>query len=434
MDIIEIISKKKIGEKLSKEEIDFFVDSYVKGSVADYQASALCMAICINGMDDEEISNLTFAMRDSGDIIDLSKIEGVLADKHSTGGVSDTTSLVAMPLAAACGCKIAKMSGRGLGHTGGTLDKLESIPGYDISIGAEKFFEIVNKIGVSIIGQTGDLVPADKKLYALRDVTGTVNSIPLIVSSIMSKKLASGSDVIVLDVKTGSGAFMENIDDARELAQKMVAIGNSAGKKVQALVTDMNQPLGNAIGNSLEVIEAIEILSGKHRDSDLAIVSFEIASRMVFLSGLAKTIEEAKSMVEQALEKGKGLKKFEEFVEAHGGYKKVVKNFSVMGEAETIVPIIAKKEGYLYSVKAARVGKAAMLLGAGREKKEDDIDYSVGIWIEKRVGDFVKEGDVLANFYVNSREKLEEAKETFYSALEFRNEAPESGELIYNIY
>lgn len=427
MDIIKIITKKKNSLELTKDEIYFFINEYVKGTIADYQASALCMAICLNGMSDLETTHLTLAMRDSGDTIDLSKIEGIVADKHSTGGVADTTSLIAMPIAAACGCKIAKLSGRGLGHTGGTLDKLESIDGYNISIDSDNFFKIVNSSGLSIIGQTKSLVPADKKLYALRDVTGTVKSIPLIASSIMSKKLASGSDVIVLDVKTGTGAFMADLADAKELAQKMVSIGKSAGKKVQALVTDMNQPLGNAVGNRLEVKEAAEILQGHHKGGDLSIISFELAANMIYLSGIVSSIEEAKQKIDESIESGKAYQKFEEFIKAHGG---TIPDFENFIKVKEIKDILAKNSGYINILDASEIGRSAMLLGAGREQKEDEIDYNVGILMNVRNNSYVKKGDCLAKFYLNDKTRYDEALKIFYEAIEI-SEKQNNNRLIY---
>lgn len=430
MTILDIIQKKKTGIPLTPREIQFFIDGYVRGSIEDYQASALMMAIWFQGMNSEETVALTLAMRDSGDIVDLKAIPGIKVDKHSTGGVADTTTLVAAPLVAACGGKVAKMSGHGLGHTGGTLDKLESIPGVSVHISMKKFFKQVNEYGISVIGQTGDLVPADKKLYALRDVTATVDNISLIAASIMSKKLASGSDAIVLDVKTGSGAFMKSLQDAEALAKTMVDIGNSAGKKTIALVTDMNQPLGNAVGNILEVIEAIEILKG-NEDGDLKRISIAIASEMLIVSGIARNNEEAESKIHQAIENGSGLKALQSMIQAQGGKPECVHNFELLPKALEEYDIISDRDGYIQSFDTEKIGLAALSLGAGRLKKSDKIDPAVGFWLKKRLGEKVTKGDVLARVYSGKKSDDEQCRERFMKGITIGSNAPDKPKLIY---
>ncbi|HOV63874.1 MAG TPA: pyrimidine-nucleoside phosphorylase [Spirochaetia bacterium] len=432
MHIIDIILKKRNGGVLSHEEISYFVNGYVDGSIPDYQISSLLMAIWFRGMDPEETAALTLAMRDSGDTVDLSGIPGIKVDKHSTGGVADTTTLVAAPIVAACGGRVAKMSGRGLGHTGGTIDKLESIPGFSTEQSFETFSRIVRDVGLSIIGQTANLVPADKKLYALRDVTGTVDNISLIASSIMSKKLAAGSDAIVLDVKTGSGAFMKTIDASVKLAEIMVDIGKKAGKRIVALVTDMNQPLGNAVGNALEVREAIEILSGMH-EGDLKAVSLALAARMIFLSGLSGSVKEAESMAADALDSGKALASLAAMIEAQGGDPNVTRDTGLLPEAASLIPVYAGASGYVTAMHTEEIGVAALLLGAGRMKKEDRIDPAVGIWLSRRIGDPVAEGEPLAVFHVNSRASLAESVERFRNAVVIGSKKPEPITLIHRV-
>lgn len=409
MHILEIISKKKEGLALSKEEINYFIAGYTKGVIPDYQASALLMAIYFKGMDEEETNNLTMAMVESGDQIDLSSIKGIKVDKHSTGGVGDKVSLIVIPLVASLGIPVAKMSGRGLGHTGGTIDKLESIRGFNIELSMEKFFENVNKYQMAIVGQTGDLTPADKKLYALRDVTGTVDSIPLIASSIMSKKIASGSDAIVLDVKVGNGAFMKTVEDARKLARAMVSIGNGLGRKTVAVLTNMNEPLGHEVGNANEVREAIEALKGKG-SQDLISVAVTIASYMAVLGGAYKNLEDAEKRIREVIADGTALDKFVTLAEIQGGDKEMILHPELLPEAKLSVPVLSTKNGYVHEIKAEEIGTAAMLLGAGRETKEDLIDYAAGISLSKKVGDEVKGGEVLCTLLTN-RENYKEAYE-----------------------
>lgn len=431
MHFLDLILKKRNGNSLSKKEIEFFVSGYVNGDIPDYQVSSLLMAIWFSKMDARETADLTFAMRDSGDLIDLSGIAGIKADKHSTGGVADTTTLIVAPMVAACGLKVAKMSGRGLGHTGGTIDKLESIPGFATNIAMERFKQIVSESGMSIIGQTNRLVPADKMLYALRDVTGTVDNTSLIAASIMSKKLALGSDVIMLDVKTGNGAFMQKIEDARELARSMVAIGKMAGKKIMALVTDMNQPLGNAIGNALEVKEAIEILQGR-RDGDLKEVSLALAAKMLIAGGMAKDDESALNSLNQALASGKALRKLEQMIVAQGGNPKVCQNTKILLQTDRVVSIKADKKGYIGRIVTDQIGICALLLGAGRVKKTDAIDPCVGIWMERRLGDFVDQGDILAQLHVNDTKNLDQVILRFQKALVIEDMPPNKNPLIHD--
>ncbi len=430
MRIIDIIQKKKYGGKLSKEEIDFFIKGYVEGDIPDYQVSSLLMAIWFNGMDKEETTDLTLSMVDSGDRIDLSLIPGIKVDKHSTGGVADTTTLVVGPLVAAAGGLVAKMSGRGLGHTGGTLDKLESIPGFSVVLTMEEFADVVKECGVSVIGQSGNLVPADKKLYALRDVTGTVDNLSLIAGSVMSKKIAAGSDKIVLDVKTGSGAFMKSVEDAVALGQMMVDIGNLAGRETHAFVTDMNQPLGNAVGNALEVKEAIEILQGMHK-GDLRTLSVALAVRMLVLGGIFDSDKDAEKVVEEVIASGKALERFGKMIELQGGNPGVVNDTSLLPAADEIVEVKSEREGYLSAMNTEDLGMSALLLGAGRTKKSDVIDPAVGYWMKKRLGDYVNKGDVLAEFHVNSRKNLDEAVKRFLNALTFEKKPGVNRKLIY---
>ena len=421
MLMTDIICKKRDGEALTKEEIGFFVKGYVSGEIPDYQASALCMAIYFRGMNDDEILDLTLAMMNSGETVDLSGIEGIKADKHSTGGVGDKTSLVLCPMAAAAGLKIAKMSGRGLGHTGGTIDKLESFPGFTVEISEERFLENVNRIGISIIGQSKNLVPADKKLYALRDVTGTVPSVPLIVSSIMSKKLASGGDIIVLDVKCGSGSFMKTKEEAEVLAKQLVRVGKAAGKKTAAVITDMDEPLGNAVGNALEVKEAIAVLKGEKK-GDLYELCMTLGSLMLVSAEKAASLEEARNMLEKTISDGSALKKLAEMVEAQGGDGRYVYDTSLLPGAEFTLEVPAPCNGYVKHIEADDIGLASMHLGGGRATKEDTIDLSVGIVINRKVGDHVSEGESIATIHANYRNKAHDAAEAVLRAYEFSEE------------
>ena len=398
--MVDIIETKRDGKALSREEIFFFVNGYAKGEIPDYQASALAMAIVFQGMEMREIADLTDAMMHSGETIDLSDIPGVKVDKHSTGGVGDKTSLVLGPLVAACGAKLAKMSGRGLGHTGGTLDKMESVPGMRIGLSEEEFKNQVRRIGIAIAGQTVDIDPADKKLYALRDVTGTVNSIPLIASSIMSKKLASGADTILLDVKFGSGAFMKSIEDAERLAKTMVQIGDALHRDTRAILTDMEQPLGFAVGNSLEVKEAIATLQG-HGPKDLVELVEYAGGIMLEQAHLVCDLESGKKRIAQAIADGSGFNKLVELFEAQGGDVAYLKDPSLFPMAKYAHPVIAEKEGYIQRIDSLKIGVSAMKLGAGRETMQDQIDMSAGIVLSKKVGDFVKKGDVLATCHTN---------------------------------
>ena len=409
MRAVDIIIKKRNGLKLTKEEIKFFIDGYASSNIPDYQASAFAMAVYFKGMDDEEVTYLTEAMLHTGDMLDLSAIAGIKVDKHSTGGVGDKTTLVVGPIVASAGVKFAKMSGRGLGHTGGTLDKLESIPGYNVNIPNEQFIDQVNKIGIAVVGQTKNLVLADKKLYALRDVTGTVDSIPLIASSIMSKKLASGADVISLDVKVGSGAFMKDEQSATELAKLMVQIGNNCGRKTSAILTNMDEPLGLAVGNSLEVIEAINTLNGKGPKDfyDLCIV---FSAHLILDAKICDTLEEATALAKKQIENGEALKCFAELVEAQGGNKEYVYNPSLFKLGQYKEDVYATESGYVTKIDALAIGNAASLLGAGRLKITDGVDHSVGVVLNKKVGDKVNSGDVLATIYSNSAKNDEVIK------------------------
>ncbi len=417
MRIYDIIEKKKQGKTLTKEEIDFFVKGFTKGEIFDYQISALMMAIWFNSMTDEEITNLTLSMAHSGDMIDLSGIDGFTVDKHSTGGVGDKTTLIVAPVVAACGGKVAKMSGRGLGHTGGTIDKLESINGFNTALGKDDFIKTVNDIGLCVVGQTGNLAPADKKLYALRDVTATVDSIPLIASSIMSKKLAAGSKGIVLDVKTGSGAFMKTVEASVELAEKMVAIGKSAGRKTVALITDMDVPLGNAIGNSLEVIEAVNVLKGNQKD-ELYEVCIALSANMLSLVH-NKEYPECEKMAKEAIENGSALTKLCEMVSAQGGDSRLIEDTSLFEKAEFEYNIVSRVDGYISFMDAQKIGTASVILGAGRESKDDKIDFSAGIVLHKKTGDYVKSGEVIATLYSNKKDSFDQSERVFKDGLEF---------------
>ena len=429
MNPCDIIRKKRFGGELSEAEIRAFVDGVVDGSFADYQASALLMAICINGMTDRETLALTLAMAKSGETLDLSDIPGVKADKHSTGGVGDTTSLVLVPLVAACGVKMAKMSGRGLGFTGGTLDKMESIPGMTIDLDVDAFKRQVTDIGCAIIGQTAELAPADKVLYALRDVTATVDCMPLVVSSILSKKLAAGCDVVVLDVKSGSGAIMDTPEKSRKLAEMMVRIGKLSGKRFSALITDMDQPLGNYIGNALEVEEAIDILAGR-AGGDLKEVALMLGAHILHNAGAAKSVEVGVKMLEEKIENGEGLKKFAEMIAAQGGDPRVCEDTGRLPKARTLIDIKADRSGYISSMATSDLGNAAKLLGAGREKKTDVLDLSVGIVMKKRIGDAVKKGDVLCTLHVGEKSDRMGAYNMVRRAIHIGDEKPEKKALI----
>ena len=407
----ELIAKKRDGEALSTEEIGFMIDGYVRGEIPDYQMSAMCMAILFRGMDDREILDLTMSMMHSGETLDLSPIRGVKADKHSTGGVGDKTSLVLCPMVAACGVKIAKMSGRGLGHTGGTIDKLESFPGFVTGISEERFFENVNRIGIAIAGQTAEVCPADKKLYALRDVTGTVPSIPLIVSSIMSKKLAAGADVIVLAVKCGSGAFMKTAEQARELAEGLTRVGRLAGRKCAAVITDMDEPLGYAVGNALEVKEAIDVLAGRTEAGELKELCLTLGANMLTLSGLAANEAKAREKLEATIADGSALKKLAEMVEAQYGDSRAVYDTSLLPEAAFKREVPSAEGGYVAHIEAEDVGLVSMHLGGGRVTKDSAIDLSVGVMLHKKVGDRVEPGESLATIHASDERKAAEAAE-----------------------
>ena len=416
MTMLEIIEKKKFGQELSREEIAFFANAAAEQSVPDYQLSALLMAIRLNGMTDQETTDLTLAMRDSGDIADLSAIPGIKVDKHSTGGVGDTTTLVLAPLVAACGAPVAKMSGRGLGHTGGTLDKLESIPGLSIALPVEDFIRQVKEIGVAVVGQTGKLAPADKTLYSLRDVTSTVDSLPLIVSSILSKKLAAGSDAIVLDVKTGSGAIMHTLEDSLKLAETMVRVGELAGKPIVAVVSGMDQPLGTHVGNALEVKEAIDILSGR-AGGDLLEVSLTLGGYMLQLAGKADTPEAGRKMMEEAIRSGAGLRKLKEMIAAQGGNPAVCDDVSLLPQAKVVRPVRCDVVGWVAKMDTMALGLAAQAMGAGRMKVDDQLDYSVGFVLNVRIGDKVDINTPLCTLYARSDEDADRAEAAIREAV-----------------
>lgn len=431
MRMVDIIGKKRDGGKLSNEEIRFFIKGYVDGSIPDYQASALLMAICLKDMDAEEASHLTNAMVDSGDRIDLSAIKGIKVDKHSTGGVGDKTTLILGPIVAALGVPVAKMSGRGLGHTGGTIDKLESIPGFLTGLSADTFINNVNEIGIAIAGQTGNLVPADKKLYALRDVTGTVQNIALIASSIMSKKLAAGSDAIVLDVKVGSGAFMKTVDEARALAKSMVSIGEKAGKKVVAVITDMDRPLGEAIGNALEVQEAIEVLSGEG-PSDIREVCINLAGKMLELAGKGD-FEACRAMAQNTLLDGTALLKFKQLIQKQGGSEAVAENVALLPQASHSMHYVASSSGYINAMISDKLGVAAMMLGAGRATKESRIDPGAGIVLQKKPGDSVEKGETILTMHASDSALFDAAAAELDSAIQISGEQPQHVPLIIDI-
>lgn len=432
MRMYDIIAKKRDGKELSREEIEFFVGGYTSGEIPDYQASALTMAIFLRGMTECETAALTMAMAHSGDVLDLSPIRGVKVDKHSTGGVGDKTSLVLGPMVAALGVPVAKMSGRGLGHTGGTIDKLESFPGFVTGISEQEFFGNIGKIGIAIAGQTGNLAPADKKLYALRDVTATVESIPLIAASIMSKKIAAGADVIVLDVKTGSGAFMKTEEQALALAREMVRIGTNVGRRTTAVISNMDEPLGFAVGNSLEVIEAIHTLDGRG-PNDLLELCLELGSRMAVGAGAAPDEQEARKALMRVIEDKSALHKLAELVRAQNGDERAVYDTGLLPAASIVREVRAYEDGYVESIDCEKVGTCAMLLGGGRETKESVIDLAVGIVLKRKVGDLAAKGDVLAEFHANDAKKLEEAIARFEGAYIISDEPVEKQKLIKHI-
>ncbi|TDF93004.1 pyrimidine-nucleoside phosphorylase [Paenibacillus piri] len=413
MRMVDLIEKKRDGKELTTEEINFIIEGYTKNEIPDYQISAWAMAVFFKDMTERERADLTMAMVNSGETIDLSAIEGVKVDKHSTGGVGDTTTLVLAPLVAALDVPVAKMSGRGLGHTGGTIDKLEAIEGFHVEISKEQFVDLVNRNKIAVIGQTGNLTPADKKLYALRDVTGTVNSIPLIASSIMCKKIAAGSDAIVLDVKTGAGAFMKTAEDAKELAQSMVRIGNMVGRKTMAVISDMSQPLGYAIGNALEVKEAIDTLQGKG-PKDLEELCLALGRQMVFLANKATSLEDAEEKLKEVIRNGKALEKFKSFIENQGGDPNVVDHPEKLPQAAYQIEVLAKEDGVVAEIIADEIGTAAMLLGAGRATKESEIDLAVGLMLNKKIGDPVKVGDSLVTIHAN-RQDVQEVVDMIYA-------------------
>ena len=421
MRMVDLIEKKRDGNELSKEEIEYIVTNYTNGKIPDYQVSALLMAIFYQDMTNEEITNLTLAIANSGDVIDLSSLEGIKVDKHSTGGVGDTTTLILAPLVASVGVTVAKMSGRGLGYTGGTLDKLEAIPGFQIELSDEEFVRIVNESKVAVIGQSGNLAPADKKLYALRDVTATVDSLPLIASSIMSKKIAAGADAIVLDVTTGDGAFMKNIEDARRLAKTMTSIGKLANRETVAVISHMSEPLGEAIGNSLEVVEAIETLQGNGPE-DLVEMCYALGSQMVVLAGKAKTTDEARTLLQEALESGKALAKFKEMIQNQGGDPAIVEHPERILTARYTMELPAKQSGVVSKIVANELGIAAMMLGAGRKTKEEDIDHAVGLKLHKKIGDTVTKGESLLTIYSND-EEITSVIELLYKNIEIGESA-----------
>lgn len=428
MRMYDVIDKKKKGKELTKQEIEYFINGYVSGNIPDYQVSALLMAIYFNGMSDEELLNMTNAMALSGDMINLSEIDGIKVDKHSTGGVGDKTTLAVAPIVAACGGKVAKMSGRGLGFTGGTIDKLESIPGFRIALTKNQFFDIVNRTGLSIIGQSVEIAPADKKLYALRDVTATVDSIPLIAASIMSKKLATGSDKIVLDVTVGSGAFMKNIDDAIILAKKMVAIGDGAGRETIVYLTNMDVPLGISTGNSIEVIEAIQTLNGNGPE-DFSEICKNFAASMLYLANKGN-MPECMSLVEEAIKSKSALNKLAEMVKEQGGEERYIFDTSLFKTAEYSYKWISDVDMYISSMNTEKCGRAAVILGAGREIKESIIDFTAGIKFYKKTGDFVKVGDVIAELYASNEEKLKSASEYIKTAYKFDSKKVEINKTI----
>lgn len=430
MRVYDIIEKKRDGKALSKEEIDYFINGYTQGEIPDYQASALLMAIYFQDMDEQERADLTMAMVHSGDQINLTGIEGIKVDKHSTGGVGDTTTLILAPLVASLGVPVAKMSGRGLGHTGGTIDKLEAVPGFHVEISNDEFINLVNTNKIAVIGQSGNLTPADKKIYSLRDVTATVNSIPLIASSIMSKKIASGADAIVLDVKAGQGAFMKNVSEARKLAEAMVSIGRHVGRKTMAVISDMSQPLGYAIGNSLEIKEAIITLQGRG-PRDLTELCLTLGSQMVVLANKAKNFAEARMMLEENLTNGKAYEQFKIFLASQGGNPQVADHPDILPEANYKFEFLAKDSGKIASINANGLGVAALMLGAGRVTKTSVIDLSVGLLLNKKVGDDVKQGESLLTIHANTK-SIEEVKKKISESIVIANDAADVPPLIYD--
>ncbi|MFD2679575.1 pyrimidine-nucleoside phosphorylase [Bacillus seohaeanensis] len=429
MRMVDLIEKKRDGKELTTEEIKFIIEGYTEGSIPDYQISALTMAIFFQDMSEKERADLTMSMVESGDQIDLSEIKGIKVDKHSTGGVGDTTTLVLGPLVAAVGVPVAKMSGRGLGHTGGTIDKLEAVSGFHVEIENKQFIDLVNKNKLAVIGQSGNLTPADKKLYSLRDVTATVNSIPLIASSIMSKKIAAGADAIVLDVKTGAGAFMKTLEDSKALAKAMVNIGNNVGRKTMAVISDMSQPLGFAIGNALEVKEAIDTLRGEGPE-DLTELCLTLGSHMVFLAEKASSLEEARSLLQKAIGDGTALEAFKVFLQSQGGDSSIVDTPEKLPQASYKFELEAKQDGYVSEIIADAIGTAAMWLGAGRATKESEIDLAVGLELRKKIGDFVTKGESLVTIHSNS-ENIEQVKEKLYESMKLSTEKVEVPTLIH---
>ena len=432
MRMYDIIDKKKKGQSLSKEEITFVVEEYTKGNVPDYQMSALLMAIYFQGMNIEETSLLTLAMANSGNTLDLSAIKGIKVDKHSTGGVGDKTTIILGPLVAAAGVKVAKMSGRGLGHTGGTIDKLEAIRGFKVELSMEEFIHLVNTHGLAVVSQSGNLAPADKRIYALRDVTATVDNISLIASSVMSKKIASGAEAIVLDVKCGTGAFMKTAEEAERLARAMVEIGSHVGRKTVALVTDMNQPLGNAVGNALEVIEAIETLKGRGPE-DLTQLIIALGSHMLVLGEVCKTTQEAEDKLREMIKSGAAISKLKEWITSQGGEEAAVDDYSLLEKAEYTKDVLSPGEGYVHAIDAEEIGRAALLLGAGRETKTSAIDLSVGIMIHKKIGDWVKQGEAIATLYYNPSSNIEEALNVLTNAYLIGEQPVLAPSLVYEL-
>lgn len=432
INTIDLINKKKNKEALTYEELEFLVNGYTEDTVPDYQMAAFLMAVIFQGMDRDETVAMTQIMKNSGDVMDLGSIGGIKVDKHSTGGVGDKTTLIIGPIAAACGVPVAKMSGRGLGFTGGTIDKLESIPGYRTSMDEKEFIDQVNRIGIAVIGQTGTLAPADKKIYALRDATSTVDDLSLITASIMSKKLATGSDAILLDVKCGSGAFMKNQDDAEKLAEMMVEIGTADGKSMVAVISDMEQPLGNAIGNSLEVIEAIEVLKGRGPE-DITELSINLAGIMIYLGGKAESVETGMQKARQAVADGSALSKFRELITAQGGDPAVTEDYSKLPQSAFCMELKAWQDGYISSMDAMKIGQVSQNMGAGRSRKDEKLDLSAGIVLCRKVGDYVNKGDSLAKLYCNTAEKAEKAIEELQNAVKINIEKPEGHDLVRKI-
>ncbi len=433
MNFVDLIIKKRDKKVLTNEEIEFFIKGVCDDSIPDYQISAMLMAIFCNGLNTEETSKLTLDMANNGYVLDLSEIDGVKVDKHSTGGVADTTTLILAPLVASCGVPCVKMSGRGLGFTGGTLDKLESIENFNIYVSDKDVIKFGKESNIVVMGQSDNLTPADKKLYGLRDVTGTVDNIPLIAGSIMSKKIAAGADAIVLDVKCGQGGFMKNLDDAKALANAMVSIGKAVGRQCMAVITNMNQPLGNNIGNSLEVIEAIEVLKGEIKDGDLLEVSLTLGANMLVLAGKTNDIESGKKLLLSKIENGEGLKKFQQLIAQQSGNTKVLEDYSLFKQCSDTKDLVATKDGYIGNINSEEIGKSCVLLGAGRKTKTDKLDLGAGIIMKKRLGDKVSKGDVICSFYADGMEKINQAIPLVESAITFTNEKPKKEPLILDI-